>query len=183
MNFLPLEIPDVILIEPQVYGDERGFFLETWSERIFSEVKIPTGFVQDNWSRSVRGVLRGLHYQVRHPQGKLVRCVRGEVFDVAVDLRRSSEHFGRWVGKILSEENKLAMWVPPGFAHGFLTLSEVADFQYKCTDIYHPQSERTISWNDPEIGIEWPLLEDIQVQLSEKDAQHGVSLKTSECFE
>ena len=183
MKFLPLEIPDVILIEPQVYGDDRGFFLETWSDRVFAEANIPTSFVQDNWSRSARGVLRGLHYQVQHSQGKLVRCVRGEVFDVAVDIRRSSKHFGCWVGQVLSEENKLAMWVPPGFAHGFLTLSEIADFQYKCTDIYHPQSERTISWNDLEIGVEWPLTEELQVQLSGKDAQHGISLQAAECFE
>lgn len=183
MKLRPLAIPDVVLIEPQVFGDDRGFFLETWSERVFAEAEIPAEFVQDNWSRSARGVLRGLHYQAEHTQGKLVRCVRGEVFDVAVDIRRSSRYFGHWVGQALSEANKLAMWVPPGFAHGFLTLSDVADFQYKCSDIYHPQSEKTISWDDPKIAIDWPLSADLTVQLSEKDAQRAESLAESACFD
>ena len=183
MTFRPLAIPDVVLVEPRVFGDDRGFFLETWSSREFAEAGIHVDFVQDNWSRSTRGVLRGLHFQAEHTQGKLVRCVRGEVFDVAVDVRRSSPSFGHWVGQVLSEENKLAMWVPPGFAHGFLTLSDVADFQYKCSDIYHPQSEKTISWNDPEIGIDWPLSPDLNVQLSDKDAQRAESLAESVCLE
>ena len=185
MTFRPLAIPDVLLVEPRVFGDDRGFFLETWSAQVFAEAKIQAAFVQDNWSRSTRGVLRGLHYQTEHTQGKLVRCVRGEVFDVAVDIRRSSQYFGQWVGQVLSEENKLAMWVPPGFAHGFLTLSDVADFQYKCSDIYHPKSEKTIRWDDPAIGIDWPSVEDdgSPIVLSEKDAEFGGLLVNAETFE
>ena len=157
MNVQELEIPDVKLIEPRVHGDDRGFFLETWSEADFRKHDLDIRFVQDNWSRSVRGVLRGLHYQLQHPQGKLVRCVAGVVFDVAVDLRRSSPTFGRWVGEVLSAENKRALWIPPGFAHGFLTLSASADFQYKCSDIYFPDGERTLAWNDAGVGVDWPL--------------------------
>ena len=185
MMFRPLAIPDVLLVEPRVFGDDRGFFLETWSAQVFAEAKIPAAFVQDNWSRSTRGVLRGLHYQTEHTQGKLVRCVRGEVFDVAVDIRRSSQYFGQWVGQVLSEENKLAMWVPPGFAHGFLTVSDVADFHYKCSDIYHPKSEKTIRWNDPAIGIDWPSVEKdgSSIVLSEKDAEFGRLLVDAETFE
>lgn len=177
-----LEIPEVKLIEPRVFGDDRGFFLETWSGRDFVSHGIEVDFVQDNWSRSARGVLRGLHYQLRNTQGKLVRCVAGRVFDVAVDIRRSSPTFGRWVGRELSEENKLAMWVPPGFAHGFLTLSDSADFQYKCSDVYDPESERTISWDDPEIGIAWPA-DGSEIILSEKDRTAGTSLLKAEVFE
>lgn len=180
MKMTPLAIPDVKLIEPRVFGDERGFFLETWNAAAFREAGLDLAFVQDNWSRSTRGVLRGLHYQLEHTQGKLVRCVSGEVFDVAVDIRRSSPTFGQWVGALLSEANKIALWIPPGFAHGFVTISESADFQYKCTGRYHPESERTIRWDDPEIGIEWPISDDITVQLSEKDAAQGKRLADAE---
>lgn len=182
MKVTPLDIPDVKLIEPRVFGDERGFFLETWNEQAFRAAGLDLAFVQDNWSRSTRGVLRGLHYQLEHTQGKLVRCVAGEVFDVAVDIRRSSPTFGRWVGAVLSEANKHALWVPPGFAHGFLTLSESADFQYKCTDIYHPASERTIRWDDPAIGVGWPALDTEEIQLSEKDRSAGVCLSEADTF-
>ena len=157
MNFTPLAIPEVILMEPRVFGDARGFFLESWNRRSFAEHGLNLDFVQDNHSRSRRGVLRGLHYQIRQPQGKLVRVVSGEVFDVAVDLRRSSPTFGQWVGATLSAENHRLLWVPPGFAHGFYVVSEVADFLYKATDFYAAAHERTIIWNDPDIAIDWPL--------------------------
>ena len=183
MKVHDLEIPDVKLIESGVFGDDRGFFLETWSARGFAEHGMEITFVQDNWSRSARGVLRGLHYQLQHPQGKLVRCVSGSVFDVAVDIRRSSPHFGGWVGMVLSEENKRSLWVPPGFAHGFLTLSESADFQYKCSDIYFPEAERTLAWNDPAIGIEWPLGAGESPTLSRKDEESAVSLSSAEIYE
>jgi dTDP-4-dehydrorhamnose 3,5-epimerase len=183
LKLTDLDIPEVKMIEPRVFGDSRGFFLETWSRREFAAAGMDVEFVQDNWSRSSRGVLRGLHYQLQHSQGKLVRCVRGEVFDVAVDLRRSSETFGRWVGHVLSEDNKRSMWIPPGFAHGFLTLSESADFQYKCSDIYHPESERTLRWDDPTIGISWPPFEGGFPELSEKDRTTGCSLAAAEVFE
>ena len=183
MNFIKLEIPDVVLIEPRVFGDARGFFLETWSARVFQEHGLPLEFVQDNLSRSSQGVLRGLHYQLQHSQGKLVRCTSGSVFDVAVDLRKSSSSFGGWVGVNLSAENKRSMWIPPGFAHGFLTLSESADFQYKCTDIYHPASERTIRWNDPSIGIKWPVPEGVKVELSSKDLEKASLLEDAHLFE
>jgi dTDP-4-dehydrorhamnose 3,5-epimerase len=182
MNFNALEIPDVVMVEPQVFGDARGFFMETWSARAFEYSGLSCDFVQDNLSRSSRGVLRGLHYQLEHTQGKLVRCTSGAVFDVAVDLRKESATFGRWVGVTLSEENKRAMWIPPGFAHGFLTLSESADFQYKCTDIYHPASERTIRWDDPSIGVEWPIPEGARIELSSKDEDRGLLLEDAELF-
>ena len=150
-------LPDVLLVEPKVFGDARGFFLESWNAKAFAEAGIPAAFVQDNHSRSPRGVLRGLHYQIRQPQGKLVRVVAGEVFDVAVDLRRASPTFGRWAGERLSADNKRMLWIPPGFAHGFLVLSESADFLYKTTDYYAPEHERVLAWNDPELGIKWPL--------------------------
>ena len=183
MDVSRIDGTDVRLITPKVFGDDRGFFLETWSAREFSVLGTDVEFVQDNLSRSSRGVLRGLHYQIRHTQGKLVRCTRGSVFDVAVDLRRGSEHFGRWVGRVLSEENKKAMWIPPGFAHGFLTLSDVADFQYKCSDIYHPESERTIRWDDPDIGIEWPDAGVDAYLLSDKDGNDASALRDAEIFE
>src|SRR5882762_4545752 len=157
MQVTPTLLPDVLLIEPRVFGDERGFFYESWNRRAFAAAGIAAEFLQDNHSRSRRGVLRGLHYQVEHAQGKLVRVVAGEVFDVAVDLRRSSPTFGRWVGERLSAANKLVMWVPEGFAHGFLVLSESAEFLYKTTDYYAPEHERTLLWNDPALGIAWPL--------------------------
>ena len=182
MKVTSLSIPDVLVVEPDVYGDDRGFFVETWSAARNRDIGMEAEFVQDNWSRSARGVLRGLHYQVEHTQGKFVRAVAGEVFDVAVDIRRSSPTFGQWVGQILSEKNKLAMWVPPGFAHGFLTLSEVADFQYKCSDVYDPSSEQTIRWDDPFIGIDWPIQNGHSIQLSEKDSDRGLSFQESPCL-
>ena len=161
-------LPGVKLIEPRVFGDDRGFFLESWNARAFAAAGIDTPFVQDNHSRSARGVLRGLHYQISEPQGKLVRVVSGAVFDVAVDIRRSSPHFGRWVGYELSADNKHMLWVPPGFAHGFIVLSEAADFMYKCTTFYAPAHDRAIVWDDPAIGIDWPI--EGSPQLSVKDA-------------
>ncbi|MDT4328992.1 dTDP-4-dehydrorhamnose 3,5-epimerase [Methylomonas sp. MED-D] len=177
-----LEISDVILFSPKVFGDERGFFFESFNERLF---EVLTGlnprFVQDNHSKSQKGVLRGLHYQLPpNAQGKLVRVIQGEVFDVAVDIRKSSPTFGQWVGEILSEENKRQMWIPAGFAHGFLTLSESAEFLYKTTDYYAPAAERAIIWNDPEIGIEWPLGGQLPI-LSGKDQQAG-ALGLAEIF-
>jgi dTDP-4-dehydrorhamnose 3,5-epimerase len=157
MKVIPTAIPDVLIFEPKVFGDERGFFLESFNERDFrNAVGGDLRFVQDNHSRSRRGVLRGLHYQIRQPQGKLVRVVSGRVFDVAVDLRKSSPAFGRWTGVELSADNHRQFWIPPGFAHGFLVLSDTADFLYKTTDYYAPEHERSIAWNDPAIGIDWP---------------------------
>jgi dTDP-4-dehydrorhamnose 3,5-epimerase len=169
MNVVASAIPDVKILRPKVFGDARGFFLETWNQRAFAEGGLDVAFVQDNHSRSSRGTLRGLHYQIRQPQGKLVRVALGEVFDIAVDLRRSSPTFGRWVGAILSDRNHDMLWVPPGFAHGFLVLSETADFQYKCTGFYAPEHERAIRWNDPDLGIEWPLPDGMEPLLSGKD--------------
>ena len=180
MKVTRTEIPDVLIIEPQVFGDARGFFLESWNEEAFREatgVQLP--FVQDNQSRSARGVLRGLHYQLEQPQGKLVRVVNGTVFDVAVDLRKSSETFGRWVGVELSAEGFQQLWIPPGFGHGFLVLSESADFLYKTTDYYAPKHERCIAWDDPDIGIQWPA--GLSPQLSAKDAA-GSRLRDAEVF-
>ena len=174
-----MRIPDVVVIEPEVFGDDRGFFMETWREEAFASAGIPAHFVQDNHSRSRRGALRGLHYQLQQPQGKLVRVVIGSVFDVAVDLRKGSATFGQWVGSVLSADNRLQMWIPPGFAHGFLVLSESADFLYKTTDYYAPAHERCIAWNDPQIGIDWPL--DGAPLLSAKDAQ-GVSLAEAQAY-
>jgi len=181
MKVTPTAIPEVMLIEPRVFGDERGFFFESFNQAKFNQAAgYDVAFVQDNHSRSAKGVLRGLHYQLPpHPQGKLVRCVVGEVFDVAVDIRKSSPTFGQWVGAVLSAENKQQLWIPPGFAHGFVTLSETADFLYKTTEFYAPETERCIAWNDPTIGIDWhfpgePLL-------SAKD-QLGVSLQSAEVF-
>jgi dTDP-4-dehydrorhamnose 3,5-epimerase len=180
MQAIHTEIPDVLILEPNVFGDSRGFFLESYNQRAFQEA---TGwapaFVQDNHSGSARNVLRGLHYQIQQPQGKLVRVVAGEVFDVAVDIRRSSSTFGKWVGANLSAENKRQMWVPPGFAHGFLVLSEFAEFLYKTTDFYAPEYERCIRWDDPAIGIQWPLQG--EPMLSNKDAQ-GLSLQQAPLF-
>lgn len=157
MNITETTLPGVLLIEPRVFGDARGFFLESWNLRSFADAGIDQEFVQDNHSRSSRGVLRGLHYQMHNPQGKLVRVTQGAVFDVAVDIRRSSPHFGRWVGYELNEANHRMLWIPPGFAHGFLVLSETADFLYKCTTLYDLPSDRGIAWDDPAIGIDWPL--------------------------
>ncbi len=156
MKITETSLPGVLLLEPRVFGDERGFFVETFREEVFAEAGLDVTFVQDNQSRSRRGVLRGLHYQLEQPQGKLVRAARGRVFDVAVDVRRGSPHFGRWFGTILDDESHRQMYIPAGFAHGFVVLSEVADFVYKCTNYYHPQSEQAVRWDDPQIGIEWP---------------------------
>jgi dTDP-4-dehydrorhamnose 3,5-epimerase len=174
-------LADVLVIEPLVRTDERGFFLETWHEGRYSEAGIALRFVQDNHSRSVQGVLRGLHYQVVRPQGKLVRVVVGEVYDVAVDLRRASPTFGRWVGVILSETSQRQLWIPPGFAHGFYTLSPTADLLYKCTDYYAPEHDRTLRWDDPSVGIEWPLVEGRPPILSPKDAA-GLPLETAPAY-
>lgn len=182
MLFKLTTIPDVFLIEPEVFGDERGFFLETFKADRFAAAGITDRFVQDNHSGSSQGILRGLHYQIRQTQGKLVRVVAGEVFDVAVDLRRSSTTFGQWVSARLTAQNKLQIWIPPGFAHGFYVLSEWAEVVYKATDYYAPQWERTLLWNDPVIGIEWPVLEGQLPVLSAKDVE-GVPLSQAELFE
>ena len=170
MQFEPTRLPEVVLIKPRVFGDERGFFFETWQQEKFSAAGIAMPFVQDNHSHSTRQTLRGLHFQIQQPQGKLVRVSRGEVFDVAVDIRRSSPRFGEWVGVLLSEANHHMLWVPPGFAHGYLALSEEIDFIYKCTDYYAPRYERTIRWNDPQVGVQWPLPPGMAPILSGKDA-------------
>lgn len=180
MKATPLAIPDVILLEPKVFGDERGFFFESFNQAKFEKaIDRHVTFVQDNHSRSSRNVLRGLHYQIQQPQGKLVRVTQGEVFDVAVDLRESSQTFGQWVGEILSAGNKRQLWIPEGFAHGFVVLSDTAEFLYKTTDYYAPAHERCIIWNDPTIGITWP--ESLAPQLSAKD-QIGLSLAQAEVF-
>ncbi|MEK8088996.1 dTDP-4-dehydrorhamnose 3,5-epimerase [Thermithiobacillus plumbiphilus] len=181
MKFIPTAIPDVIRIEPSVFGDDRGFFMETWEKRKFLDAGITADFVQDNHSRSAQGILRGLHYQVQQPQGKLVRVVSGAVYDVAVDLRRSSPTFGQWVGEVLSVDNRHQLWVPPGFAHGFYVISDYADFVYKCTDYYAPEFERSLRWDDPELGITWPLVDGQPPRLSSKDAK-AASLQTAECY-
>jgi dTDP-4-dehydrorhamnose 3,5-epimerase len=160
-------LKDVVILEPKVFGDERGFFLEAYNEATFKALGLPTRFVQDNHSGSRKGVLRGLHYQLKQPQGKLVRALRGEIFDVAVDLRQDSAQFGQWSGLVLSAENRRMLWIPPGFGHGFLVLTEFAEVSYKATELYAPAFERTILWNDPAIGIDWPL--DGEPTLSEKD--------------
>ena len=170
MQFVPTRIEAVVLIKPKVFGDSRGFFMETWHEEKFAAAGITARFVQDNHSRSGRWTLRGLHYQIRQPQGKLVRVVQGSVFDVAVDLRASSRTFGQWVGVELDDRNHHMLWIPPGFAHGFLALSENVDFLYKCTDFYAPQHERSVAWNDPRIGIEWPLPAGVSPLVGPKDA-------------
>lgn len=170
MKVIDTHIGDVKIIEPKVFGDHRGFFLETWNEAAFTKAGLPLRFVQDNHSRSAKGTLRGLHYQIVNPQGKLVRCALGSVFDVAVDMRRSSSTFGASVGVELSAENHRMLWVPPGFAHGFLVLSEFADFVYKCTDLYTPEHERSLLWSDSALGIDWPLALGEQPVLAAKDA-------------
>jgi dTDP-4-dehydrorhamnose 3,5-epimerase len=180
MKVIPTEIPDVLIIEPQVYGDDRGFFLESFNQKDFREkTGVNTTFVQDNHSMSLKNVLRGLHYQIPNPQGKLVRVVSGSVFDVAVDARKSSPTFGQWVSCVLSAENKRIFWVPEGFAHGFLVLSDRAEFLYKTTNYYYPQYEKTILWNDADLGIDWPL--EIPPILSPKD-QAGQPFKSVEVF-
>lgn len=182
MQFTPTTIPDVILIEPRVFGDARGFFCETYQKEQFSAAGIAADFVQDNHSGSHQGTLRGLHYQLQQAQGKLVRAVIGEVFDVAVDLRRSSPTFGEWVAVILSSENKRMLWIPPGFAHGVYVLSEWAEILYKASDYYAPQFERTLLWNDPQIGINWPVPAESLPILSAKDSQ-GKLLSQAELYD
>jgi dTDP-4-dehydrorhamnose 3,5-epimerase len=180
VHVIDTALRDVKIIVPKVFGDDRGFFTETWNAGSFAALGLDIRFVQDNHSRSARGVLRGLHYQLERTQGKLVRVTAGAVFDVAVDLRRSSPDFGKWVGVELSAENKQMLWVPPGFAHGFLTLTDGTDFIYKCTDFYAPDHERSLLWNDPAIGIDWPL-EGVAPSLSTKDSA-GIRLADAECF-
>lgn len=180
MNVIETTLPEVKILEPRVFGDERGFFLESWNAQTFAGLGLDLDFVQDNHSRSAKGVLRGIHYQVEKPQGKLVRVTAGAVFDVAVDLRRSSPNFGKWVGVELSAKNHRMLWVPAGFGHGFLTLEDGTDFMYKCTDLYAPALERCVAWNDPEVGIDWPL-GDITPALSAKD-QQGDTLAMAEGY-
>jgi len=179
MQTLNTKIPDVLRLKPQVFSDERGFFLESYNQKVFADLAIRHSFVQDNHARSHKNVLRGLHYQIRQPQGKLVRVILGEVFDVAVDLRRASPTFGQWMGAVLSAENKEMLWVPPGFAHGYLVLSDWAEFIYKTTDFYAPQFERTIRWNDPQLAIAWPI--STEPQLSSKDMR-GVCFNEAEVY-
>jgi dTDP-4-dehydrorhamnose 3,5-epimerase len=181
MKFTPTEIPQIVLIEPRVFTDERGFFMETYQAERFAQAGITPVFVQDNHAASRRGTLRGLHYQIRQAQGKLARVIVGEVFDVAVDLRRSSPYFGKWVGAYLSAENKHQIWIPAGFAHGYYVLSEWAEIVYKTSDLYAPQWERTLLWNDPAIGIQWPLIPGSAPLLSTKDAA-GLPLANAEVY-
>lgn len=180
MEFIPLEIPDVILIKPKIFRDKRGFFFESWQKKHFSAAGLDLTFVQDNHSRSSKNVLRGIHYQIQQPQGKLIRAIVGEVFDVAVDLRKSSPTFGKWVSTILSADNFNMLWIPPGFGHGFIVTSDFAEFVYKATDYYAPAYERSIAWNDPEIAIDWPL-NGAEPILSEKD-RNGNLLKDAEVY-
>lgn len=185
MKIIRTAIPDVLIFEPRVFGDERGYFMETWRANWFAAAGgsgPEPAFVQDNQASSRRGVLRGLHYQIRQPQGKLVRAIAGSVFDVGVDLRRGSPTFGRWVGTELSAGNHRQLWVPPGFAHGYYVLGDEAEFTYKCTDYYAPEWERVIRWDDPALGIEWPLLPDVPVVLSDKD-EAGVAFVAAETYE
>ncbi|WP_413436643.1 dTDP-4-dehydrorhamnose 3,5-epimerase [Sulfuriferula sp. GW1] len=179
MNIIPTEIPDVLVLEPKVFGDERGFFYESYNRRAMTEAGIPDDFVQDNHSRSAKGVLRGLHYQIQNTQGKLVRVISGSVYDVAVDLRKSSPTFGKWVGVELSADNKRMAWIPKGFAHGFVVTSDTAEFLYKTTDYWAPQFERSLLWNDPALGITWPL--EGEPTIAAKDAA-GLPLAQCEVF-
>lgn len=182
MEFRCLAIPEVVLVAPKIFGDDRGYFMEVWERRKFAAGGIDVDFVQDNHSRSRRGVLRGLHYQVERPQGKLVRAVTGRIFDVAVDIRKSSSTFGQWVGAELSGENRFQLWIPPGFAHGFLVLSETADVTYKCTDFYFPEFDRSLAWNDPTLAIEWPRDAALTPELSDKDRRAPL-LSAAELFQ
>ncbi len=182
MEFSPTKIPDVIQIKPRVFEDERGFFFEAYQSLLFEKLGISVRFVQDNHVGSNRGVLRGLHYQIQHSQGKLVRAIVGKIFDVAVDLRRKSSTFGQWVGAELSTENKLQLWIPPGFAHGYYTLSDWAEVLYKVTDFYAPEWERELLWNDPYLAIEWPIPQGQTLALSEKDAR-GMPFRQAEVYE
>jgi dTDP-4-dehydrorhamnose 3,5-epimerase len=181
MEFKATKISEVIIIEPAVHGDERGFFMETYRAGDFAAAGILGPFVQDNHSGSVQGTLRGLHYQIKHAQGKLLQVIQGEIYDVAVDLRRSSLTFGKWIGENLSADNNKQLWIPPGFAHGFYVMSEWANVIYKTTEYYAPEWDRTLLWNDPEIGIEWPLIEGADLLVSEKDSK-GMLLRNAEVY-
>lgn len=181
MKFQKTSLAGVLLIEPRVFADARGFLMETWQAREFAQAGVTDTFVQDNHSHSSRWVLRGLHYQVERPQGKLVRVLTGEIFDVAVDLRRASPTFGRWLGERLSAENRRMLWIPSGFAHGFVTLSDECDVAYKCTEFYSPQHERTLAWNDAELAIDWPLPAGVQPIISSRDAA-GLPLHRAETY-
>lgn len=181
MKIVETAIADVKILEPAVYGDERGFFMESWNQKSFAENNLPTNFVQDNHSRSSKGILRGLHYQTQNTQGKLVRVTSGAVFDVAVDMRRESPTFGKWVGVELSATNHRMLWVPEQFAHGFYVMTEFADFIYKCTDVYAPDHEQSLAWNDSTVGVEWPLIDGKAPQLSDKDA-NGLSFADAPKF-
>jgi dTDP-4-dehydrorhamnose 3,5-epimerase len=182
MFIKPMEIPDILLVSAQIFRDERGYFMETYQADKYEDLGLPGTFVQDNQAGSEQAVLRGLHYQIRKPQGKLIRVITGEIFDVAVDLRKSSQYFGKWTGMRLSAESKQQLWIPEGFAHGYYVLSEWAEITYKVTDFYAPDWERTLLWNDPEIGITWPLIEGQPPLLSEKDLR-GKSLSEAELFD
>ena len=181
MNFSPTVIPEVIAITPRVFGDSRGFFMETWHAAKFAAAGLDLHFVQDNHSKSVQGTLRGIHYQIEQPQGKLVRVISGEVFDVAVDLRKSSPTFGKWVGIVLSAANKKMFWVPPGFGHAFYVMSAEAEFVYKCTELYAPEHERCLRWDAPDLGVDWPLVDGRAPLLSPKDLA-GATLATAEIY-
>jgi dTDP-4-dehydrorhamnose 3,5-epimerase len=181
MKFTPTRIPDIVIVDHDVFEDDRGFFMETWQQRAFEAAGIDARFVQENHSMSSKGVLRGLHYQVQQPQGKLIRVVVGEVFDVAVDLRQSSATFGQWVGETLSAANKRSIWIPPGFAHGFLVTGESAEFIYRCTDYYSPEHERTLRWDDADVAIDWPLSGSDQPIVSARDAA-GVRFKDADVY-
>ena len=182
MKIEKLSIPEILVITPKVFNDARGFFMEIWNKKVFQQCGLDFDFVQDNHSKSSRGTLRGIHYQIENSQGKLVRVTQGRVFDVAVDLRKSSPTFGKWVGYVLSDENKQLLWIPPKFGHGFYVLSETAEFQYKCTDFYNPKVERSIAWNDKTINIEWPILEGTKPLLSPKD-ENVKPFKEADVFE
>ncbi len=181
MKYTQLDIPDIVLIQPRIFGDHRGFFMETFRDDEFRKNVAEVTFVQDNHSKSTQGILRGLHYQIKQPQGKLVRVISGKVFDVAVDIRKSSLFFGKWAGETLSAENKKILWIPPGFAHGFYVLSRDAEFTYKCTDYYAPEHERSILWDDPSIAIDWPVIPGSTPILSQKD-KNGLHLETCEVY-
>ncbi len=181
MKATPTKIPDVLVVEPKLITDSRGFFMEAYNLEQYKQVGIDLNFIQDNHSGSKKGVLRGLHYQIKFPQGKLVSVIKGEVYDVAVDIRQNSPYFGQYVGEILSEDNRKQLWVPPGFAHGFYVLSDWAEFIYKITDVYAPEWERTISWNDPTLNIDWPINEEVDLIISEKDL-HGTSFPDAEIY-
>jgi len=182
MEFVPTRLPGVVLITPKEFEDQRGFFMDTWHRKLFEQEGIDANFVQDSHSGSVAGTVRGLHYQIRQAQGKLIRVVRGEAFDVAVDIRKSSPDFGKWTSEVLSAANRKMIWIPPGFAHGFFVLSKTAEFEYKCTDYYAPEHERTLLWDDPDIGIDWPLPGGEKPVLSDKD-QAGLPLKEAQVYE